>query len=307
MLMQRFTTTSYDGKTTLAAYKMVPENPRGMVQISHGMAEYFLRYRPFAEFLAEAGILVFGHDHLGHGYSVKTTKELGFTVKDGGVEALVEDVHNLTLKMKQEYPELPVVLFGHSMGSFIARAVVEKYSSTYAGAVFCGTCGSGMPTAFGKAVTNHLMTFLGEHFRSKIMKKVVFGGYNKNCGEGCDANAWLSRDEETVKAYNEDMLCGFNFTLRGYNDLFTLIEQISREDWAAQLSKDLPVLVTAGEADPVGNYGQGPKEVAEKLLAADMRDVTLKLYPEMRHEIVNELDRETVWTDLKEWMEQKLG
>ncbi|MBR2019589.1 MAG: lysophospholipase [Clostridia bacterium] len=305
--MQRFTTTSYDGHTTLAAYKLVPENPRGMVQISHGMCEYLLRYEGFAKFLAEAGILVFGHDHLGHGYSVKNTNELGYTVKDGGVEALVEDVHNLVLKMKQEYPELPVILFGHSMGSFIARAVVEKYSSTYAGAVFCGTCGDGLPTAFGKAVTKHMITFLGEHYRSKLMQKIVFGGYNKQCGEGCDPNAWLSRDEEVVKAYNDDMLCGFNFTLRGYNDLFTLIEQISREEWASTLSKDLPVMVISGEADPVGAYGAGPQRVAEKLLAADMRDVTLKLYPEMRHEIVNELEHETVWTDLREWMEQKLA
>ncbi len=304
--MQRFKTTSYDGKTTLAAYKLVPENPRGMVQISHGMCEYLLRYEPFAKFLAEEGILVFGHDHLGHGYSVTNTRQLGYTVKDGGVEALVEDVHSLALKMKQEYPDLPVILFGHSMGSFIARAVVEKYSNTYAGAVFCGTCGEGMPTAFGKAVTKHMMTFLGERFRSKIMQKIVFAGYNKNCGENPAPNAWLSRDEEVVNAYNDDMLCGFNFTLRGYNDLFTLIEQISREEWAAQLSKDLPVLVTAGEADPVGNYGAGPKQVAERLLAAEMRDITLKLYPEMRHEIVNELDRETVWTDLREWMLQKL-
>ena len=103
------------------------------------------------------------------------------------------------------------------------------------------------------------------------------------------------------------MLCGFNFTLRGYNDLFTLIEQISREEWASKLSKDLPVLVVSGEADPVSNYGKGAQQVAEKLLAAEMRDVTLKLYPEMRHEILNELEHETVWTDLKEWMEQKLG
>lgn len=305
--MQRFTTTSYDGKTTLAAYKLVPENPRGMVQISHGMCEYLLRYKGFAEFLAESGILVFGHDHLGHGYSVKTTKGLGFTVEEGGVEALVEDVHNLALKMKQEYPDLPVILFGHSMGSFIARAVVEKYSATYAGAVFCGTRGDGMPVAFGKAITKHMMSFLGEHYRSKLMQKIVFAGYNKKCGEGCDPNAWLSRDEEVVKAYNADMLCGFNFTLRGYNDLFTLIEQISREEWASKLSKDLPVLVVSGEADPVSNYGKGAQQVAEKLLAAEMRDVTLKLYPEMRHEILNELEHETVWTDLKEWMEQKLG
>ncbi len=307
MYIERFTNTSYDGKTTLAAYKLVPENPRGMLQISHGMCEYFLRYSEFAEYLAEAGILVFGHDHLGHGYTAKTTKELGFTAYGGGAEALVEDVHNLALKMKQEYPDLPVILLGHSMGSFIARAVAEKYAATYAGMIFCGTVGDGFNTAFGKAVTSHMMTFLGEHHRSKIMTKIVFSGYNKKCGADAPRNAWLTRDEDVVTKYNSDMLCIYRFTLRAYHDLFTLIEQISREEWAGALPKDLPVLVTGGEMDPVGAYGKGFQQVAEKLLGAEMRDVTLKVYPEMRHEIINEIGREVVWNDLKEWIELKLG
>ena len=305
--MQRFTTTSYDGHTTLAAYKLVPENPRGMVQISHGMCEYFLRYRPFAEFLAENGLIVFGHDHLGHGYTAKHTRQLGYTARENGAEYMVEDVHNLTLKMKQEYPNLPVILFGHSMGSFVARAVTEKYAPTYAGAVFCGTCGYGMPIGFAKVVTRHMIKLFGGKHRSALLTKVVFGGYNKKCGEDCDFHAWLTRDEEVVKAYNENILCNYMFTLRGYYDLFTLIGQISTDEWAQNMSKELPVLVTSGEEDPVGEWGKGTRDVAEKLLGAGLQDVTLKLYPEMRHEIVNEIDHETVWTDLLEWVNSKLA
>ena len=307
MYMERFQTTSSDGKTTLAAYKMVPAQPRGMVQISHGMCEYFLRYRPFAEFLAEAGLIVFGHDHLGHGYTATSTRRLGYTAKDGGADFLVEDVHNLTLKMKQEYPDLPVVLFGHSMGSFIARAVTEKYASSYAGAVFCGTCGYGMPVGFARIVTKHMIKLFGERHRSALLTKVMFGGYNKKCGENCDFHAWLTRDEEVVKAYNENILCNYIFTLRGYDDLFALIAKVSTDEWAQNLAKELPVLVTSGEEDPVGDWGKGVRAVAEKLLDAGMQDVTLKLYPEMRHEIVNEINHEAVWADLLEWINSKLA
>ena len=285
--MQRFSFPSSDGKTALAAYKLVPAHPRAMLQISHGMCEYFLRYRAFAEFLAGEGILVFGHDHLGHGYSASSARALGYTAKDGGAARLVEDVHNLAQTMKREYPTLPVVLFGHSMGSFVARAVVEQYPATYEAAIFCGTAGPGMPTALGKALTKQMMAVFGERYRSRMLRKLCFGGYNKKCGAGCDRNAWLTRDEAVVRAYNADPLCNYIFTLRGYHDLFTLIEQVNRNEWAATLPKALPVLVVSGEEDPVGNWGQGPKKVAEALLAAGMSDITLRLYPEMRHEILN--------------------
>lgn len=306
--MQRFSIGSHDRVTTLCAYRQIPEQPpRAMVQISHGMCEYFLRYRAFAEYLAASGILVFGHDHLGHGGSVQREEDLGYTQKGGGMESLIEDVHNLALKMKKKYPGIPVILFGHSMGSFLARLVVERYPSTYAGAIFCGTCGYGLPTGLGKALADILMVFFGEHHRSGLMKRIAFGGYNKTYEKGCDANAWLSRDERVVSAYNADPLCGFSFTLRGYHDLFQMIEHVSRDRWLMRMPKTLPILLTAGEDDPVGGYGKGVRRVAERLKKAGHEDVTLKLYPAMRHEILNELEYETVWADLKEWIETKLS
>ena len=303
--MQRFSFLSTDGKTELAAYRLVPENPRLMVQISHGMCEYLLRYRELAAYFAGENILVFGHDHLGHGATAANARDLGFTVHGGGADCLVEDVYTLAQKMKTEYPDLPVVLFGHSMGSFIARAVVERHPDTYCAAVFCGTCGGGMPTGAGKALAKLLMLFYGEEHRSGLMKKIAFAGYNKTYEKPCDENAWLSRDEAVVKAYNEDPLCGFPFTLRAYHDLFTLIARISRREWAGSLPKELPVLITGGEADPVGAYGKGLREVADALRDAGMSDVTLKLYPEMRHEIHNELEKERVWEDLRAWILSK--
>ena len=305
-MMERFTITSSDGKTALAAYRLIPENPRAMVQISHGMCEYFLRYEGFAEYLASHGFVVFGHDHLGHGNTAPTPDDLGFTVSGGGAEHLVEDVHNLSLKMKQQFPKLPLILFGHSMGSFVARAVLEQYGSTYHAAVICGTGGPETPAAAGKALASLLIKLKGERHRSKLVAGIAFAGYNKKFEKGCDKNAWLTRDAAVIEKYNTDPFCTYIFTLRAYHDLFSLVERVSRKEWAGKLRKELPLLVVSGEMDPVGGWGKGVRSVAERLRKAGIKDLTLTLYPEMRHEILNETEHETVWSDVKQWIEQRL-
>ena len=305
-MMQRFTMTSSDGKTALAAYCLIPQNPRAMVQISHGMCEYFLRYEGFAEYLASHGFIVFGHDHLGHGSSAATPEDLGFTASKGGAGMLIEDVHSLSLEMKAQYPHLPLFLFGHSMGSFISRAVMEIYGEDYAGSVICGTGGPETPAAAGKALASLLIKLKGERHRSAFLRGVAFAGYNKKYEKGCDKNAWLTRDTAVVEKYNADPLCAYTFTLRGYRDLFRLVEHVSREEWAKKYPAELPTLVISGEMDPVGSWGKGVRAVADRLQKAGVKDVTLTLYPEMRHEILNELGREQVWSDIEQWMEKKL-
>ena len=184
--MLRFSIPSSDGKTELAAYKLVPEQPRAMVQISHGMKEYFLRYEGFADYLAQNGFLVFGHDHLGHGNTAKSSDDLGFTVS---ADALAEDVHKLSLAMKKEHPTLPLILFGHSMGSFIVREVLARYGNDYSAAIICGTGGPETPASAGKLLARLLMPFGGERHRSRLLKSIAFAGYNQKCGKGCDPNA----------------------------------------------------------------------------------------------------------------------
>ena len=183
--MQRFTILSSDGKTELAAYRFVPDSPRAMVQISHGMCEYFLRYEGFAEYLADNGFLVFGHDHLGHGHTATSADALGFTVSGGGADCLVEDMHLLSAKMKEEYPTLPLILFGHSMGSFIVRSVLEKYGTDYAAAVICGTGGPETPAGAGKLLASLMMLLCGERYRSRMLRSISFAGYNKKFEKGC--------------------------------------------------------------------------------------------------------------------------
>ena len=303
--MQRFSFLSADGKTQLAAYQTTPEKSHTMVQISHGMCEYFMRYEGFAEFLTAQGFLVFGHDHLGHGNSAPSPDALGFTASGGGADILVEDVHQLSMKMKQEHPTLPLILFGHSMGSFIARAVLESFGEDYAAAIICGTGGPDTPAGAGRFLASLMMLFCGERHRSQMLKSIAFAGYNKTFEKGCDKNAWLTRDEEIVKRYNADPFCTYTFTLRAYHDLFTLVARVNRRDWASKIRRDLPLLVISGANDPVGTWGKGVTMVADMLKQAKIEDLTVKLYPDMRHEILNELEKETVWTEIYQWMQSK--
>lgn len=301
--MQKFTIPSGDRKTALACYRTECEKPRAMMQISHGMCEYFLRYTGFAEYLSGLGFLVFGHDHLGHGHTAPDAASLGFTVSGGGADCLVEDVYSLSLHMKREYPGLPLILFGHSMGSFIARETLARHGGAYRAAVICGTGGPEMPAGAGRALARLIMLFRGEHYRSRLLKNIAFAGYNKKYDAPATDVDWLTRDPEVVRRYLDDPLCNFTFTVRAYDDLFTLVGWVSRRDWASRLPKGLPVLVTSGDMDPVGGWGKGVRSVADRLREAGL-EVTLRLWPGMRHEILNETEHEQVWKEIGQWMQE---
>ena len=305
-MIQRFSMLSHDGKTTLACYRTGCAEPRGLVQISHGMCEYFLRYEGFAEFLAGCGLLVFGHDHLGHGHTAPDAASLGFTVSGGGgAECLAEDVLALAARMREEYPGLPLVLFGHSMGSFIAREALARRGELYRAAVICGTGGPEMPAGAGRALARLIMLFRGERHRSRLLRAAAFAGYNKKYDSPATGVDWLSRDPEVVRRYLADPLCNFTFTVRAYDDLFTLVGRVSRRDWPSRLPGGLPVLVTSGEMDPVGGWGRGVRQVAERLRGAGL-PVTLRLWPGMRHEILNEIGHEQVWKETGEWILEQM-
>lgn len=300
--MQTFTLPSTDGKHTLACYRAECPAPRMLLQISHGMCEYFLRYEGFAEFLAARNILIFGHDHLGHGHTAAAPEELGFFAEGNGWNYAVLDVHALTLRMKQEYPDVPVVLMGHSMGSFIAREVMARYGADYRAGIICGTGGPEMPAGAGKLMASLLCTLRGPRYRSEWLKNLAFRGYNKKISPLRTENDWLTRDAAVVDRYNADPLCTFTFTVSAYRDLFTLVKTVSRKDWAGRVPTALPLLVMSGDADPVGGWGHGVRSVAERLEASGHR-VTLRLYPDMRHEILNEIGKEQVWEETAQWLE----
>ena len=299
---------SANGKDTVACYLWQPEQqPRAVVQLSHGMQEYVQRYTPFARYLCGQGYAVGGNDHLGHGNTAASPDDLGFTGEGGGADAMIEDVHEMTLRLRRAFPGLPLILLGHSMGSFIARNVAAMYPEDYDGVIFMGTAGADMPTGAGKMLAGWRMKHRGERYRSNLLAKIAFGGYNRRYEKPVNSKSWISRDDAVVEAYIADPLCNFAFTARGWHDLFTLLGRVSRSDWAEKIPADLPVLLTSGEMDPVGGFGVGVKQVHERLAKAGVRDLTLTLYPDARHEILNELNRAQVYADITAWLDARFG
>ena len=288
-IKKEFTFPSVSGLADIHCASYTPQNGevKAVVQIAHGMAEHLERYEAFADVLCENGFAVYINDHVGHGQSIKNTDELGYFGKKDGWKNFVEDCHKLSEIAKKENEGKPLFFFGHSMGSFVARAYSFKYADEIKGAVYCGTSGPNPAAGAGIALTNIIAKLKGDHHRSKLIDKVGFGAYNKKF-EGRTAFDWLSRDNEQVDKYIADEMCGFLFTAYGYRDLFSILGYVSSKDWFSGLSKQLPVLIISGAMDPVGDYSKGVNIVYDSLKAAGKSNVEKVIYPDARHEILNE-------------------
>ncbi len=296
---------SRDGVHKIRYHIWFPElEPVGIVQIAHGMAEYALRYADFASYLTAHGFVVCANDHLGHGGSVNEPGELGYFSPLNGWENVVKDMHSLTKIMKESYPELPYFLFGHSMGSFLARAYTTWFGYELTGAVYCGTAG---PVKAGEMMLIAVDAAKRRHhnepyYRSETLNKAAFGAYNKRIADQRTPYDWISRDDEVVDKYMADELCGFTFTLNGFENLGKVLWFVSQEKWFSTIRKDLPILLIAGEADPVGAYGEGVKKVFNKLISYSAH-ARIRLYDSARHELINELNREEVFKDVLDFLE----
>lgn len=281
---------------------------RALVQISHGMIEYVDRYEELAEYLTARGILVFGNDHLGHGQSVMNEAEWGFFASEDASEKVVRDLHTLSLKVRKDYMNVPYILLGHSMGSFIARRYAMTYGTELDGAIFVGT--GNQPSwlvGFGKNLVSFLSIFYGERYRSKLVEKMMFGSYNKRFAPVKTQYDWLSRNEENVEKYKNDKACTFLFTLNGYKTLFSTILFIEKKMNILKLPAKLPVLLLAGEDDPVGDYGKAVRQVYMIYKQRGIKDLSIKLYPKDRHEVLNEIDRKEVFAYLYQWIDKRIS
>ena len=299
---------SSNGKTNIHVRQCTPDGAiRGIVQIAHGIAEHVERYDAFAQFLAGKGFLVVANDHLGHGQSISSQEDLGFFGETGGWNLAVSDMHKLFEITHEKHSGLPYFLFGHSMGSFLARTYIIRYPDDLAGAVICGTGQqSGLIVAGGKMMGGMECRKHGPRYKSEKLNAMAFGSYNKGYAEKLTDYDWLSRDPAVVDRYIADPLCGFIPSAGLFTDMMCGLQFIGKAANLTAMKKTLPVLLIAGDKDPVGENGKGVRRVYEMFRKAGMQDVTMKLYPDCRHEILNELNKDEVMSDVDTWLESKL-
>lgn len=306
--MQNIFFPSKDGKHTVHACIWRPEvEIRGVVQIIHGMSEYAERYAPFAEFLNAHGFLVCADDHLGHGKTADNPEDLGYFDDAHDYTTVIEDIRTLHKTVKEQNEGVPYFFLGHSMGSFFCRKYISLYGSGLAGAIIMGTGFKDkltLNTALFTVKVNAL--FCGWRNRSKFINGLAFGSYNKKFKPARTDNDWLSAAPENVDAYNADPLCGFKFTNNGYFVLFSIIKQACSKRVIAAVPEALPVFFVAGADDPVGDYGKGVKKSARAFERAGVKQVKTKLYAGNRHEILNDLCKEEVCSDILAFIEENV-
>ncbi len=304
-----FVIESSDGKTDLNGVIWQADNnksPKAIFQMVHGMAEYIERYDEFAQFLNEQNILVVGHDHLGHGESVDMENPTyGYFSKGDSPKVLVEDTYQITNYIKKRYPHLPLFIMGHSMGSFVVRNYLKQYSDKVDGAIFMGTGGKKEEIKVIKRLVKGLNT-LSPKAVNRALNQLSFGSFNKKIKHATSAFSWISKNEENVNQYEADEKCGFIFTNNGFYTLINLVDGATQKNWFKTIRTELPILIVSGEKDPVGNYGKGPRKVAIELTDNYFSDVTLRLYHDLRHEILNEVEKEDVMNDIYDWLTSHL-
>lgn len=299
---------SSDGKTELHGRKWIPDGPvKGVVQIVHGVAEYIERYHDFACFLAENGYVAAGDDHLGHGYSVSHDGELGWFAEEDGWMTIVRDEKKIHDLLAELHPGVPMIILGHSMGSFMARTYLGLWPNDFELSILSGT---GWQPALvcraGLAMANNEIKAHGTRYRSQTLQNLAFGSYLKRIENPIGKNDWINRDEAEIRRYDADPLCGFTGTAGLMRDMMYGLSLICRDSHMEKMNKSMPVLFISGDADPVGNWGKGVKKTAARFRWLAMKDVTTKLYPGARHEVLSELNRREVWTDVLDWIQSKI-
>lgn len=308
--MTEFTFLSTDGKTQLHGMRWEPDggSVRAVLQICHGVAEHIARYDAFARYLNGLGIAVVGHDHLGHGLSLPEGGTPVYFGESNTWNTVVDDIYVLHQRIRLWYPDVPLCIMGHSMGSFLTRTYLIRYPGTVKAAIITGT--GWQPKAViagGMAVAKAVGAVVGENGTSDLVTNLAFGAYNKLFAPNRTSCDWLSADEGNVDAYMADPLCGADATVGLFRQMLSGIRFNQKLSNLRQMDPRIPVLFVAGEKDPVGDCGNGVRRTYQEFRRAGVQDCTLKLYPGLRHEILNEkAQQQQIFEDIGQWLTSKL-
>lgn len=289
-------------------YKWEPENknPIGIVQISHGMSETAIRYEYFAKNLTENGYIVYINDHRGHGLTAKTIDNVGYLADSDGFTYLVEDINTLTNIIKEENEDLPIFLFGHSMGSFASQRYIMEYGNNIDGLILSGSNGKhGFILNIAEKIINYEIKKKGRLHRSKALDSLIFGGNNKKFKSPRTEFDWLSRDEKEVDKYIEDPFCGVLFTCGFFYDFIKGLQEIEDKENLKKVPLDLPIYIMSGDKDPIGKNGKGVLRLKNRYIKLGVKDVLCKLYEGGRHEMLNETNKDEVIRDILNWINEK--
>lgn len=269
----------------------------GIVEIAHGMSEHKKRYYPFMEYLCHHGYVCVIHDHRGHGGSVRSEADYGYMYEEGA-KNLIRDLHQISIYVRERYKGLPFYLFGHSMGSLVARGFLKNYSKVLDGLMVCGSPSANPVSMPAGKMLELLMKKQDSRHRSQRLHQLVFGSFNKRFQEEGSPNAWICSNKDVVREYDEDAGCGFVFTLNGFYNLFELMSMVySKKDWKSP-KKELPIWFLSGEEDPCMVSRAKFMQAISLLQYVGYENVTYCLYPGMRHEILNETDNNIVYRDI---------
>ena len=296
---------SSDKQHMLKGRIYIPEGAaKGMLHVVHGMTEYIGRYDGFMREMAEYGYITFGYDHLGHGHTAEDVGELGFIAHENGWQHLVDDVFVFGNEIRKTMgsEQLPFILMGHSMGSFIVRLAAAKYDHQDK-LIIMGTGGPNPASGAGIAICDIAKKRKGERGYSNPIQKIVFGTYNKGFEDENDRYAWLSVSKENRDTYRKDKLCTYQFTNSAMQDLVRLNKYSNDKRWFAQINKTKPIILLSGAEDPVGEHGAGVRKVYDKLKASGA-DVDIRLYEGFRHELLQDYCHDQVVADIKSFLDK---
>ncbi|WP_032121392.1 alpha/beta hydrolase [Clostridium amazonitimonense] len=306
MKRSRFVFKDFKGKE-ISTYKWEADSSdsKVIIQIAHGMAETALRYERLAEKLVERGYTVYANDHRGHGLTAGNLEDLGYISEDDGFYDMITDMHELTEIIKKENPGKPVVLFGHSMGSFLSQRYLQIYPEELSGLILCGSNGKPKTiVSLGKGLAKMEMKRQGPKEKSDLMNKLSFGSFNKHFEPTRTEFDWLTRDNEEVDKYINDPYCGAVFTTSYYYYFLKGLKDIHKDENVQRTPSDVPIFIISGGEDPVGDYGEGIKNLINLYRDLGVQDLDSKIYEGARHEILNEINREEVMEDVLLWLQR---